>query len=318
MDQKTDFQQIGEASKAAWGRFWETAAPYRSELWRFCRKITGSPWDGEDLFQDTLMKAFASLSALSHRAQHLNTRAYLFRVAANHWIDQCRKHKVILDDYEDEKIPDARIDRSLEVYDAIETLVNHLPPKQAVALVLTEAFQFKAKEAADLMVTTEGAVHALLNRARKNLSVIQETSASSTSTQKSKEEQKVIHAFVQAFNRRDYDGVAGLLDEHAVYSFNTQNSQEYGRETIKRFSLSTTFRMENMPTAELTELWGEKVILFITETEAGRELNEINRLVIEDGKIVKWIGYYFCREFMQAAADKLKLKLELLDPQYLG
>ncbi|HET7579263.1 MAG TPA: sigma-70 family RNA polymerase sigma factor [Bacillales bacterium] len=315
MGRKTEFQEIGEATKVVWDRFWEVAAPYRSELWRYCRKITGSPWDAEDLLQDTLMKTFASLSALSHRTQPLNTRQYLFRVATNHWIDQCRKKKRVLDDYEDEKTPDPHNDYSLEVNDAIETLVIHLPPKQAVALVLTEAFQFKAKETADLMATTEGAVHALLNRARKNLSILQETAAGGQQPPATSEEKDVIQAFVAAFNRRDYQGVANLLDEHAVYSFNTQNSHEYGRESIKKYSLATAFKMKNMPFARVTELWGEPVVLFITETR--NELNEVNRLVVEDGKIVKWVGYYFCRELMKDAADELQMKLEALDPRYL-
>ena|SRR5690625_6547681 len=98
MTEKTEFQLIGENTKTMWDKYWETVAPYRSELWNYCRKITGSPWDAEDLLQDTLLKAFASLSALSHRAQPIQTRAYLFRVATNHWIDQCRKNKVQLDD----------------------------------------------------------------------------------------------------------------------------------------------------------------------------------------------------------------------------
>ncbi|MEF3306918.1 VOC family protein [Paenibacillus sp. GYB003] len=68
---KTELQLVGESAVGPWGTFVEAIGPYRSELWNYCRKLTGSSWDGEDLFQDTLLKSFASLSALSHRQQPL-------------------------------------------------------------------------------------------------------------------------------------------------------------------------------------------------------------------------------------------------------
>lgn len=317
--QQTDFQIIGEETKSTWDKYWEIVAPYRAELWNFCRKITGSPWDAEDLLQDTLLKTFASLSALSHRAQPLKTRSYLFRVATNHWIDQCRKNKVVLDDYDDEKVPGNTTHDSAEVDEAIETLVSNLPPKQVVVFILMNSFRFTAKETAELMVTTEGAVHALLHRARTKLSNLQESLAGETvrKAEVNQGDKKVIQAFVKAFNRRDFHAIASLLDDHAVYSFHTQSSKEYGKETIMKFSLATTFRMENVPVAEVTELWGAPVILFMTETKDGKELNEVNRLVSEDGKIVGWSGYYFCRELMQAAAEVLGVRLEPLDESYL-
>ncbi|MCF6411211.1 RNA polymerase sigma factor [Pseudalkalibacillus salsuginis] len=35
--------------------------PFRKDLWNYCRYVTCSPWEGEDLFQETLLKAFAML-----------------------------------------------------------------------------------------------------------------------------------------------------------------------------------------------------------------------------------------------------------------
>lgn len=61
---KTDLQLIGEDSKDIWARFWAVIEPFRHQLWHYCLKLTGSPWDAEDLLQDTLLKSFAALSAL--------------------------------------------------------------------------------------------------------------------------------------------------------------------------------------------------------------------------------------------------------------
>ena len=73
--------------------------PHRPALWRYCLHVTGSPWDAEDLVQDTLLRAFARLG---HFWQPIdNPRAYLFRIASNTWIDTLRRGKVQLDALDD-------------------------------------------------------------------------------------------------------------------------------------------------------------------------------------------------------------------------
>ena len=67
--------------KIARHRFIERTAPLRPELYRYCRSLTGSVWDAEDLVQDTMMRGFARLSQASDPIQ--NAKAYLFRVASN-------------------------------------------------------------------------------------------------------------------------------------------------------------------------------------------------------------------------------------------
>ncbi|MFP5379676.1 MAG: RNA polymerase sigma factor, partial [Vicinamibacteria bacterium] len=39
-------------------QFDERVAPHREGLWRYCLKLTGNPWDAEDLVQETLLRAF--------------------------------------------------------------------------------------------------------------------------------------------------------------------------------------------------------------------------------------------------------------------
>ena len=40
-------------------QYLETVEPHRAELFRFARGLTNSPWDAEDLVQETLMRAFS-------------------------------------------------------------------------------------------------------------------------------------------------------------------------------------------------------------------------------------------------------------------
>jgi hypothetical protein len=56
----------------SWRRFLETYEPLRPALYRYCRYLTRSPWDAEDLAQDVLARAFATLGQLrAHRGELL-------------------------------------------------------------------------------------------------------------------------------------------------------------------------------------------------------------------------------------------------------
>jgi hypothetical protein len=46
----------------------------------------------------------------------------------------------------------------------------------------------------------------------------------------------LITKYVEYFNKRDFNGISGLLAFDAVYSFVTQNSKEYGKDTIMNAS----------------------------------------------------------------------------------
>jgi DNA-directed RNA polymerase specialized sigma24 family protein len=48
--------------------------------YRYCRRLTGNIWDGEDLLQDALMRVFSLLGKID---ADLNPRAYLIRTATN-------------------------------------------------------------------------------------------------------------------------------------------------------------------------------------------------------------------------------------------
>lgn len=49
--------------------------PLRPELYRFCRHLTRSPWEAEDVTQDALARAFVTLACM--RDPPANPRAWL-------------------------------------------------------------------------------------------------------------------------------------------------------------------------------------------------------------------------------------------------
>jgi RNA polymerase sigma factor (sigma-70 family) len=79
---------LASTVRGSWQQFLEAFESLRPELYRYCRHLTSSPWDAEDLAQDVLTRAFVTLGKLG--AAPPNPRAWLFRVATNAWIDQQR------------------------------------------------------------------------------------------------------------------------------------------------------------------------------------------------------------------------------------
>ncbi|WP_173275798.1 RNA polymerase sigma factor [Paenibacillus sp. NEAU-GSW1] len=317
MTQQTDLQKLGDATKPYFDQFCAIMNPYRNDLWRYCLKITRSPWDAEDLFQDTYLKLFTSLSALSHRQQPIHPKSFLFRVATNHWIDTCRKRKHAPEEYMDEAYVGhvAAVD-PFELHEAFEKLLQYLPPRQIAAIVLIDAFRFTAAEAAEIIGTTEGAVTGLLFRARKKLRQMRDTGdpakTLAMASANSDKHQDIIQQYVSCFNQRDFNGIAQLLADHAVFSFVAQGSQEYGRDTIMNASHHPKHYENQNLQAFTRELWGKQAVIFanVAPNSTPAQLNEVLSFEIENDKIIKISGYYFCPEFMEAASLETDLPRE--------
>lgn len=188
--------------------FFNQLEGYRQDLMRYCCSITGSVWDAEDLVQETMLRAMLKTEA----AQSNIPKAYLFRTASNAWIDYCRKQRLDIDsvtDIDGLKIQD-KVDQD-DVKEAIEMLVNHLPHRQQAVIFLMDVFQYTAAEVAEKMEFSEGAVKALVHRARTKLtSLNQKKKGKSDPILISEEELEanvdMVDVYHNAFNRRDpYD-----------------------------------------------------------------------------------------------------------------
>jgi len=84
-------EALSHEARRSWHGFLLVYEPLRPELYRYCRYLTRSPWDAEDLAQDALAQAFSTLSRMGHAPP--NPRAWLFRVASNLWIDRIRRER---------------------------------------------------------------------------------------------------------------------------------------------------------------------------------------------------------------------------------
>src|SRR4051794_16183496 len=124
---------LPEDTQQSWRRFLATYEPLRPDLYRYCRYLTRSPWDAEDLVQDTLARAFVTLAQMG--SEPPNPRGWLFRVASNLWIDQLRKHREPPAAEDGAAAAEPRATR-----EAAGTLLVKLSPQERAAVVLKDAF----------------------------------------------------------------------------------------------------------------------------------------------------------------------------------
>lgn len=296
---------LTEPMRAMRSRFESIAEPHRPDLWAYCRHLTGSAWDAEDLVQETMLKAFAALPQVW---QPLNARGYLFRIASNCWIDQLRRERgAVLDDLTDhEQLPSPDSpERALEISEAMERLVRLLPPRQRVILLLCETLGFRAREVAAMLGTTEAAVKSVLHRARATLAEPPAAGDDHLTVRESAVVHPVVRRYVDAFNNRDADAIAALLDEEATTSI-VGSAEEVGRLVTRSASLAEW-------AADPSEQWAEPgtldgvpaLFVFYRTARHPRALACLIRLETAATSICRQWIYYYTPELIEYAASAL-------------
>ena len=132
-------------------------------LQQYCQFHAQNGWDGDDLFQETIIKAIRH-----YESSQINS-ALLKKIAYNHWVDTIRKRKHEMPGIpEDLPMQEAASTQNSAV-ETVELLMEKMTPKQAVIFILKEAFRFQSPEIAGLLGMTEMAVKGSLHRSRKRL-----------------------------------------------------------------------------------------------------------------------------------------------------
>jgi len=132
-------------------------------LQQYCQFLAQNGWDGDDLFQETVIKAIRH-----YESAQINS-ALLKKIAYNHWVDTIRKRRHEMQGIpEDFSFQEAASTQNGAI-ETVELLMEKMTPKQSVIFILKEAFRFQSAEIAGLLGMTEMAVKGSLHRARKRL-----------------------------------------------------------------------------------------------------------------------------------------------------
>lgn len=215
---------------------------HRIALTGLCYRMLGSAADAEDAVQEAMVRAWRSRDRFEERA---SLKTWLYRIATNVCLDELSKRSRRARPMEEapagtiddelrtqprthwlEPVPDARVipadadpferaslRQSIRL--AFVAALQHLPPRQRAALVLSEVIGWSASEVADCLEMSVAAVNSALQRARATLAG---RKIASTEDALSGEETELLDRYVEAFQRYDVDGLVSLLRADATLS----------------------------------------------------------------------------------------------------
>lgn len=211
-----DTPQIKDgAFEARYLAFLETIKHLRPKLHGYCSRMTGSILDGEDVVQDALFQAYRNIDTFDDSRP---LAPWLFRIAYNQCIDFLRRRKVRNEAEAGAVQPDSvesRLPAALDLGYAVERLVLSLPPKERACILLKDVFDYTLEEIAELVDSTVGGVKAALKRGRSKLAALPRTTPQPRNKSKDRETARLLHLYVDRFNRRDWDGVRELTTADA-------------------------------------------------------------------------------------------------------
>jgi RNA polymerase sigma-70 factor, ECF subfamily len=158
---------------------------YQSMIFRTSMGFLHNKDDADDLTQDIFIQAFQSLHSFKGESSF---STWLYRIAVNASLNKVRKNsrnpvlnrldslfgsgkeKEISFPVFDTENPESILIRQ-EHSKWVQKALDSLPENQKTAIVLSKYDDLSQKEIAEIMKTTEGAVEALIQRAKTNLRV---------------------------------------------------------------------------------------------------------------------------------------------------
>ena len=290
--------------RGPWRRYLDSLAQYRPHLHRYCRRLTGNVWDGEDLMQDTLVRVFSMLGKTDANLE--NPRAYLIRTATNLWIDRMRRsareHAILALDAPEQSTPP---DTTAEQRDAARTLFQSLYPQERAAILMKDVFDLSLEETAAMLHTSVGAVKSALTRARGRL----ESKRPPANFDAPPPE--IVDRFMRALAEKDMETMRALCSDDLTVEL-VGGAQGDGWEQNRNFFAHAHMTMPALgfglnPNWRTIDYDGERIVLGFRTLDGIEGLNEVHRLEVrEDGsgraRIQRDRCYCFCPETVAEVA----------------
>jgi RNA polymerase sigma-70 factor (ECF subfamily) len=211
-------------------------AELRPRLHRYCARMTGSVIDGEDVLQETLVKA---IEAFPHTGPLANVEGWLFRIAHNASLDflrrRSRREGVQDGDEALEAIadPDSEIERRQAAAASLRTLMR-LPVAQRSSVILMDVLGHSLEEISEVLESTVPAVKANLHRGRQRLSELAAEPDDRPPPVLAEADRQRLATYVERFNARDFDALrAQLADDVKVEVVN--RTRLNGRGEVSRY-----------------------------------------------------------------------------------
>ena len=188
--------------------FEERLKALRPRLHRYCARMTGSAVSGEDVLQDTLVKA---LQARTQGVEVDHLEGWLFRIAHNASLDFLRERSrntvvpLTEDIGEVAPIPESEI-----VAIGFQTFLR-LPELQRCAVILKDVLGHSVDEIASIAECSAAAAKSALQRGRAALRQLAQEPEDSRLPLMSDADRRKITAYVHLFRSGDFDAIRAML-----------------------------------------------------------------------------------------------------------
>jgi RNA polymerase sigma-70 factor, ECF subfamily len=296
MDHTCDMEAQGPFD-ARYLAFLETITQLRPRLHRYCSRMTGSVMDGEDVVQEALFEAYRKLDQYDESRP---LAPWLFKIAHNRCIDLLRKRGVRVEVETAAMGPESKTPANpavLGVGRAVEQLVISLPPKERACVLLKDVFDYTLEEIAELVGSTVGGVKAALNRGRSKLPALPEPVKSRR--EPNPELSRLLHLYVDRFNKRDWDGLRELISADAQLRV-----VDHFAGPVEKAPYFKNYERQNVPwRLAVAEVDSELVIVALHEHRDEWRPASVARLKVLDQHIVRIVDYAHCAWVLSAAAS---------------
>jgi RNA polymerase sigma-70 factor (ECF subfamily) len=292
---EADLQDTGPV-EARYLAFLETITTLRPNLHRYCSRMTGSVLDGEDVVQEALFQAYRTLDSYDDSRP---LAPWLFRIAHNRCIDFLRRRGVRENAEAAVEEPDPVMPvepAGPDLGRAVEHLVLRLPPKERACVLLKDVFDYSLEEIAERVDSTVGSVKSALHRGRARLPATAERKAPRPAKD---DEARLLHLYVERFNRQDWDGLRELIADDA----RLRVADRYAG----RFADAPYFyRYQQWPVPwrlVVGEVDGEPVIINLQRGADGSEVRTVIRFEVSGQRVTRIADYIHCPWVLRAAAS---------------
>jgi RNA polymerase sigma-70 factor (ECF subfamily) len=242
----------------------ELVEPHRRPLHAHCYRMLGSVQDAEDAVQETLLRAWRSLSSFQGRS---SLRSWLYTIATNVCLRAIERrpgrvlpvdygppadpHKPLgeplvestwIEPYPDERIgldegfagPEARYEQRESVELAFIAALQHLPARQRAVLILRDVLGFSGAEVAEALQTSPASVYSALQRAHESVDQrLPERSQQATLRSLGDGRlREIVGRYVAAWERNDVDAIAAMLTEGAILAMPPTAAWFSGRDAV--------------------------------------------------------------------------------------
>ena len=277
--------------------FLETIAHLRPKLHRYCSRMTGSVFDGEDVVQEALFHAYRRLETFDEQRP---LAPWLFRIAHNRCLDFLRQRGTRDAAEASVVAPDPVLPSEpvgLALGRAVEHLVMTLPPKERACVLLKDVFDYSLEEIADLVDSTVGGVKAALNRGRSKLA--EHSGGGRVTRAKSESDVTLLRLYVERFNRRDWDGLRELIAADARLTV----ADRFTGRLVDSPYMGNYERVTTPWRLMAGRVEGEPAVIIMHGSTGGWTPAAAVRLEVANGRVTRIADYWHCPWILPAASE---------------